>query len=75
MVSTAMPNTTADTALRRIEPSARARCSRRSVPASCITTGAAPARAEAAAVARRKRMAGATGSAAGSKAIRPNAPS
>ncbi len=40
MVSAAMPNTTIDTPLRRIEPRARARCSRRSVPAACTTAAA-----------------------------------
>ena len=36
----AMPNTMAETALRRIEPRARARCSRRSVPPACMATAA-----------------------------------
>ncbi len=40
MVSAAMPNTRTDTALRRIEPRARARCSRRSVPVAWMTTAA-----------------------------------
>ena len=40
MVSAAMPNTRMDTPLRRIEPSARARCSRRSMPAACTATAA-----------------------------------
>ena len=40
MVSAAMPNTMAETALRRIEPRARARCVRRSRPAACTATAA-----------------------------------
>ena len=40
MVRAAMPNTMTETALRRIEPRARARCSRRSVPVACMTTAA-----------------------------------
>ena len=70
MVSAAMPNTTIDTPLRRIEPSARARCSCRSVPAAA--TAAADRAAVSSAAdgtggpgARRLRMAGrmaATGS-------------
>jgi len=44
MVSAAMPNTTIETALRRIEPSARARCSRRSLPVRCAATAALCAR-------------------------------
>jgi hypothetical protein len=40
MVSAAMPNTMTEIALRRIEPSARARCSRRSVPAICMVAAA-----------------------------------
>ena len=41
MVSAAMPNTMTEIALRRIEPRARARCSRRSVPAICTVAAAA----------------------------------
>ena len=44
MVSAAMPNTMTETALRRIEPRARARCSRRSVPAICTAAAALCAR-------------------------------
>ena len=45
MVRAAMPNTMTETALRRIEPSARARCSRRSRPAMGAAAAARWARA------------------------------